>query len=155
MSLLRIFVLILLTFCVHAQASMPQNVIFFIGDGMGYGQIEATKDYFIDIETLSFESFPNQAQCITNNIYGGITDSAAAGSALATGFKVENGVISMEYPGDGSELLTLLEYAQGEGKSVGLVTTTYLTHATPATFGAHEPSRDNLSQIALDYLYQT
>ena len=155
MRLLRNSILILLIFCVYAQASMPQNVIFFIGDGMGYGQIEATKDYFIDIDTLSFESFENQAECITNNIYGGITDSAAAGTALATGFKVENGVISMQYPGDGSELLTLLEYAKSEGKSVGLVTTTFLTHATPATFGAHETSRNNYSEIALDYLNQT
>jgi len=155
MRLLRISVLILLTLCVYVQAEMPQNVIFMIGDGMGYAQIEATKDYFTDMETLSFESFENQAECTTYSANSSITDSAAAGTALATGFKVNNGVISMEFPGDGSELLTLLEYAKGEGKSVGLVTTTYLTHATPACFGAHEPSRNNLSQIALDYLTQT
>ena len=47
---------------------------------------------------------------------------------------------------DGSELETVLEYFQAQGKSVGLVTTTYITHATPAAFGAHEPARGNYSQ---------
>ena len=153
MSLLRISVLILLTFCVFAQAEMPHNVIFMIGDGMGYAQIEATNDFFGG--SLSFESFPNQAQGITNNIYGELTDSAAAGTALATGFKVANSVISMQYPGDGSELLTLLEYAKDKGKSVGLVSTAYLTHATPACFGAHVSDRNNTTDIASDYLSQT
>ncbi len=71
---------------------------------------------------------------------------------MATGVKVNNGVISQAYPGDGSDLPTLLEYYQAAGKSTGLVTTTYMTHATPAAFGAHEPSRNNTTQIAGDYL---
>ena len=61
----------------------------------------------------------------------------------------------MAYPGDGSELATLLEYFNNRGKSTGLVTTTYVTHATPAAFGAHEPDRENLSEISTDYLNQT
>jgi alkaline phosphatase len=61
----------------------------------------------------------------------------------------------MAIPGDGSELETMLEYFSYRGKTTGLVTTTYMTHATPAGFGAHEPSRDNLPQIAGDYLNQT
>ena len=74
---------------------------------------------------------------------------------MATGVKVNSGVISMAYPGDGSELETLLEYFATQGKRTGLVTTTFITHATPATFGAHEPSRNNTTEIAGDYLNQT
>ena len=55
-------------------------------------------------------------------------------------------------PGDGEPLETVLEYFQKKGKKVGLVTTTHLTHATPASFGAHEASRANYAQIAADYL---
>jgi alkaline phosphatase len=61
----------------------------------------------------------------------------------------------MEIPGDSSELYTLLEYFRDTGKRTGLVTTTYMTHATPASFGAHEPSRNNNAEIADDYLQQT
>ncbi len=61
----------------------------------------------------------------------------------------------MAYPGDHSELETLLERFKTQGKSTGLVTTVYVTHATPAGFGAHEPDRNNYSQIANDYLTQT
>jgi alkaline phosphatase len=68
---------------------------------------------------------------------------------------VNNGVISMAIPGDGSELETLAENASSRGLAAGLVTTTYITHATPAAFGAHEPSRSNYAEIAADYLNQT
>ncbi|GAH01842.1 unnamed protein product, partial [marine sediment metagenome] len=84
-----------------------------------------------------------------------VTDSAAAATAMATGQKVNNGVISMAYPGDGAELETLLEIFKAQGKTVGLVSTTYMSHATPAAFGAHDPSRNNTSAIANDFLTQT
>jgi alkaline phosphatase len=61
----------------------------------------------------------------------------------------------MAIPGDFSEFETLLEYFKARGKRTGLVTTSYMTDATPAGFGAHEPSRDNKAQIAADYLTQT
>ena len=61
----------------------------------------------------------------------------------------------MAIPGDGSERETILEKLRDQGRRSGLVTTTYITHATPAGFGAHESSRDNNSQIAGDYLNQT
>ena len=74
---------------------------------------------------------------------------------MATGFKVNNGVISMAIPGDGRELVTVLERLKSQGKRTGLVTTTFVTHATPAAFGAHESSRSNYAAIAGDYLSQT
>ena len=66
--------------------------------------------------------------------------------------KVSNGVISQAIPGGGADLTTSLEIFQAAGKSAGLVTShTPITDATPAAFGAHEPTRDNHSQIAGDF----
>ncbi|MEE8308347.1 MAG: alkaline phosphatase, partial [Gammaproteobacteria bacterium] len=130
------------------------NIIFFIGDGMGPEQVKAANYY--NGGPLSFETFSHQAMMTSAPAGGGTTDSAAAGTALATGFKVSNGVISLAIPGDGSELLTLLEYFDGAyKKSTGLVTTATITHATPASFGAHVDNRNNTSDIAGDYLTQT
>jgi alkaline phosphatase len=141
---------------VQLALSQPENIIFFIGDGMGFEQVKAAGMYANGVDgSLSFEAFPYQAEVTTSSANSSITDSAAATTAMATGFKVNNGVVSMAYPGDGSELETLLEYFNSRGKSTGLVTTTYIAHATPAALGAHEPDRENLSEIAIDYLNQT
>ncbi len=138
-----------------AQAE-PKYVIFMIGDGMGFEQVKAAGMYANgEPGTLSFESFPYGGELTNHNASGGIPDSAAAGTALATGVKVDDGVVSMAIPGNGSELETLLEYFKAQGKSTGLVTTAYMTHATPACFGAHEPSRNELALIMLDYRQQT
>ena len=138
-----------------AQAQ-PKNIIFLIGDGMGFEQVKAGGMYANgEAGTLLFESFDYRGELTNAPAGGGITDSAAAGTALATGVKVNNGVISMAIPGDGSELETLLEYFKAKGKSTGLVSTDNITAATPAAFGAHEPSRNNMAQIATDYRTQT
>jgi alkaline phosphatase len=63
--------------------------------------------------------------------------------------------VSVAIPGDGQEYETVLEYLKRNGKRTGLVTTTYMTHATPAVFAAHEDSRGSLSAIALDYLLRS
>jgi len=137
-------------------AEAPKNVLLFIGDGMGFEHVEATAMYAEGAPgTLSFESLPFQAQMTTHSANSAVTDSAAAGTAIATGRKVNNGVISMATPGDGSELETLLECFAADSKRTGLVTTTYMSHATPAAFGAHEPSRNNYSAILSDYFFQT
>lgn len=158
MRKLNAITLLILICCLVVQItwSAPKNVFFFIGDGMGFEQVKAAGMYANgEAGTLPFEAFPYQAEMITYSADNPVTDSAAAGTALATGSKVNNGVISMAYPGDGSELYTLLEYFKDRGKSTGLVTTTYMTHATPAAFGAHEPDRGNTNEIATDYLNQT
>jgi len=143
-------------FVILAGAAWPANVILCIGDGMGPEQVKAG-GMFADgaAGTLSFEQFPYQGAVTTYSASSSVTDSAAAATAMATGVKVDNGVISMAVPGDGAEIPTLLEMCGGAGMSTGLVTTAYMTHATPAAFGAHEPSRANLVQVANDYLTQT
>ena len=134
----------------------PTNVIFCIGDGMGFEKVKAAGMYTHgEAGTLSFEAFPHRAEVMTHSADSPMTDSAAAATAMATGSKVNNGVISTALPGDGSELYTLLEHFKDQGKSTGLVSTTFITHATPAAFGAHEPKRGNLAEIAEDYLNQT
>lgn len=134
-------------------AGPPRNVIFLIGDGMGFGHVQAGGMYLNgSAGTLCFESLPYQAQVRTYSANSSITDSAAAATALATGIKVNNGVIAMAYPGDGRELQSLLEFYKARGASIGLVTSDAMTGATPAGFGAHESDRNNSSQIAGDYL---
>jgi alkaline phosphatase len=120
---------------------------------MGPEQVKAARYYAGT--PLFFESFPYQSTMTTDAADSSVTDSAASGTAMATGVKVTNSVISVRLPGDGAELETLLEYFQRKGKSTGLVATSYMTHATPASFGAHEATRKNTSAIAGDYLHQT
>lgn len=149
-------ILLSLVFSGPATAAPPKNVIILIGDGMGFEQVKAAGMYKNGTPgTLVFESFPHQGQVTTHSANSSVTDSAAAATAIATGFKVNNDVVSVALPGDGHELQTLLEYFKALGKSVGVVTTTYVTHATPACFGAHETSRSSYSAIAGDYLNQT
>jgi alkaline phosphatase len=148
--------LVVAALCLSVAQAEPKCVLFFIGDGMGFEHVRAGGMYAYGAAgTLCFESFPYQGEMTTHSADSAVTDSAAAGTALATGVKVNNGVVSMAYPGDHSELPTMLENAKAQGKSTGLVTTVFVTHATPATFGAHEPSRLNYAEIANDYLTQT
>jgi alkaline phosphatase len=140
----------------HIKAA-PKNILLFIGDGMGMEAISAGR-YLLNGDTapLAFETFAQQGWMTHHNVSGNLTDSAASGTALATGRKVNNGVVSVELPGSGAELTTVLETFKAEGKRTGLVTLgTPITDATPAAFGAHINDRNNQTNIANDYLTQT
>jgi alkaline phosphatase len=158
-SLLRWFPFVLfclVLFLPYIAQAEPNNVIFLIGDGMGPEQVKAAGMYLNGLPgTLSFESLPYKGELTTGSADNAITDSAGAGTALATGVKVNNGVISKEIPGDSNDLLTLLEFYKARGRVTGLVTTSFMTDATPAAFGAHETSRTNYEQITDDYRFQT
>jgi len=95
---------------------------------------------------LAMDALPFSGWSQTANRTGGITDSAAGGTAIATGTRTDNGIISQTF--DGQTLTTILELAQARGMSVGLVTTTQLAHATPAVFAAHVSSRSMMTEIA-------
>ena len=135
----------------------PQNVILMIGDGMGFGHVEAARAYHGG--PLAFEAAPHQAQMITDSFTSGQlgipTDSAAAATAMSTGQKVHNTVVSVALPGDLSDLETMGEYFKARDKSVGLVTTSYLTDATPAAMAGHALIRFQTPLIANDYLTRT
>lgn len=148
------------------SAAPPKNVILFVGDGMGHEQVKASGYYFNGAAGgFNFEQFPAFAWMTHNNSSFGLTDSAASATAMATGFKVDNNVISVARaagpdprsasPSDDRELLTLLETFKAAGKSTGLVTTSFATDATPAAFGAHEVDRDLSANIASDFFTQT
>ncbi|MEK6878095.1 MAG: alkaline phosphatase [Nanoarchaeota archaeon] len=131
----------------------PKNVILMIGDGMGKEHIRAAGMYLNgNSGTLSFESFPYQSEMTTHSADNAITDSAASGTAMATGVKVNNLVVSKRIPGNGEDLETILENQKDLGKSTGLITTDSIVGATPATFGAHTNSRFNFAEIFSDYL---
>jgi len=102
---------------------------------------------------LLFERFPAHAEVMTATASGAVTDSAASATAMATGHKVDWGVVSMEIPGDGSPLPTVLELHKNKGRSTGLVTNwTTIDDASPAAYGAHATSRADLPAISAGLL---
>jgi alkaline phosphatase len=92
------------------------------------------------------DDMPASGWSRTWNAAGEVTDSAAGATAIATGHKTANGMVSMDL--QLNELPTILEAAQARGKAVGLITTTQLTDATPAAFAAHASSRGLSDEIA-------
>jgi alkaline phosphatase len=143
-----------------AAIPAPKNVILLIGDGMGFGHLRAAGLYgHGQAGTLFMESLPHRARVVTASAStladrekAAPTDSAAAATAMATGVKVHNGVLSMAIPGAGGPLRTILEHFAAQGRMTGLVTTSYITDATPAAFAAHAPGRRSRDAIVDGYL---
>lgn len=138
---------ILLSLCGLAVGEVRARYVFlFIGDGMGRNQR-------LLAQVLYGRSFMNelpvQGMMSTSPAGGGVTDSAAAATALATGFKTVNGVLGMD-PGKTRKLTTLAELAKRRGMKVGIITNTPIDDATPAAFYAHQPSRLNYYDISVD-----
>ncbi len=128
------------------------NVILFIGDGMGENHIEAAKLAGVDV---IMEDFVVRGQSETDNHWGTTTDSAAGGTALATGIRTTNGYIGrsvFDPTGVIAEPMNLTELAISLGKSAGVVTTDKTTGATPASFSAHAMSRNYNEEISDDQL---
>ncbi len=136
---------------IGALAAGPKNVIFFIGDGLANAQRRAAEE--ILEAKLVMNTFPVVGMYTTHCLDAIITDSAAAGTALATGHKTNSGVVSVDPTGKVA-YETLCEAARRLGKSVGILSTTRITHATPASFGAHVLSRSQENDIAAQYLKQ-
>ncbi|MBN1609833.1 MAG: alkaline phosphatase [Polyangiaceae bacterium] len=130
------------------------NVVILHCDGCGFEQILATR-MFLNANTapLLFERFPAHAEVMTATASGAVTDSAASATAMATGHKVDWGVVSMQIPGDGSPLRTVLELHKKLGRSTGLVTNwTSIDDASPAAYGAHAASRWDQATIGTGLL---
>jgi alkaline phosphatase len=126
-----------------------KNVILLIGDGMGLAQTTAAMIAGQDAP-LAIERAPVIGLQTTRSADRRVTDSAAAGTALATGTKTTNGMIGVAP--DSAALTSVLEKAAGKGLSTGLVATYRITHATPASFIAHDPDRNAEENIAADFL---
>jgi len=138
----------------QTSESSLKNVILFFGNGMGVNHQEASSLYKTgSFGQLFWQKDFDASRSLKTTSLDGITDSAAAATAVASGTQVENGVISVESSTDDTPLKTILEYAKEKGLRTGLVTTTNLTDATMAAFAAHRTSR--YAGIAYDYLNLT
>ena len=126
-----------------------KNVIFLIGDGMGFNSIAMAEDY-LGRELESFDGFTLSGKSDTDSATARRTDSAAGGTALATAVRVSIGTVGV-YPDDvdakRSYPMNLSELAVSQDKSAGVVTTAKTWDATPAAFSAHAASRDDYKTI--------
>ena len=147
---------LLAVFILPTQAQQPKYVFYFIGDGMGVNQVLGTEMYQselkgeIGVTPLLFTQFPYATVAHTFSASNGVTDSAAAGTALATGNKTKNGAIGVNK--DMAEVSSVAVWAKNNGYKVGVSTSVSIDHATPASFYAHENSRNNSYQIGLDLI---
>ncbi len=142
---------------VRATADGPGNVIFIVPDGCSPTLWAALRAVTVGAEgLLNVDSLPVQGRCRTYSADTVITDSAAAGTAFATGEKTRNGVIGMNAEtvrGDslsGAPLPTIMERAVAAGFAAGIVTTSMVQHATPAAMYSHRAERDWYNLIAGD-----
>lgn len=132
-----------------------KNIIFLIGDGMGVSYTSAYR-YLKDdpntpvAERTEFDKYlVGQQMTYPEDPSQNVTDSASAATAMSAGVKTYNAAIAVD--NDNSEVKTVLEAAKENGKATGLVATSEITHATPASFGAHDEHRKNMNAIADDY----
>ncbi|MHA1576248.1 MAG: alkaline phosphatase, partial [Candidatus Thorarchaeota archaeon] len=122
------------------------SIILMIGDGMGFDHVKLGR--WVEVGSngnLTMEQLPWNASVTTYSTSSAVTDSAAAATALATGYKTDNGKLSVN-PAM-MELETILEIAQFLEKSTGLVSTVQIQHATPAAFMAHVSNRNSYTEI--------
>ncbi|MFA6694582.1 MAG: alkaline phosphatase [Bacillota bacterium] len=144
--------LILLLVVLLSLVSGARNVILFIGDGMGPNQVSiANYVYYKNTgENLIFFDFPFLSFVDTNNASNQVTDSAAAATSFAIGLRTNNGIVGLDQREKVQENVS--EKAKSLGKSVGIVTDTSITDATPAAFVAHTNSRRNSDVISAAFL---
>lgn len=132
------------------KSSSAKNVIYMIGDGMGLNQVYAAMT--ANGGTLNIERCTHTGIVKTYSANSYITDSAAGGTALATGNKTNNGMLGMTP--DSLPVQSVLEYYCDNGLAVGFVVTSPAYHATPASFYAHCPDR-SMSDVIVAQLYNS
>ncbi|MBS1370709.1 MAG: alkaline phosphatase [Lentisphaeria bacterium] len=131
----------------YPRSGTPKNIIFIIGDGMGQGAVKfAGLHAHGRPQTLVMEQLPVNGMAQTYSASSDVTDSAASGTALSSGYKTTNGFVGMTP--EKNALRSIAEEARDSGRSVGIITTDQLTGATPAAFSAHVPSRGMAAEIA-------
>ncbi len=137
-----------------AQGKQAKYVFYFIGDGMGVNQVNGTEMYLGELQgkigtvPLCFASFPMATMATSFSATNGVTDSAAGGTALATGKKTYNSAIGVNE--DTTNIYSIAVKAKEAGRRVGITTSVSIDHATPAAFYAHQPSRKMYYEIATD-----
>lgn len=147
-----------------------KNIIVMISDGSGYNQIDAASMYqYGKTGAQVYEHFPVKMGMSTYSYYGNYnpeaawtdfnyvnlnpTDSAAAATAMSTGFKTYDAAIGVDM--NGNPLKHIIEYAEERGMATGVVTSVEFSHATPAGFVAHNTSRNSYTDIANEMIYES
>ena len=150
----RIAYLLLLSLLVVGCSSEPKvkYVFYFIGDGMGVNEVVGTNLYnqANGQENVNFTGFPVVNFITTVSANSLVTDSSAAGTALATGVKINNSVVGVDP--DGNPTPNLTEWAHAAGFGTGVATSVGVNHATPASFVAHTTSRNGYEEISLQMI---
>lgn len=143
---------LLLTAALTVSAASPKYIFYFIGDGMGPGAVALTQTYnrmVLGSDTLlKMMQFPVASMAFTYSASSPVTDSAAAGTALATGHKTKNGMIGQN--ADSVAVTSIAKRLHDNGFSVALITTVSPDDATPAAFYAHQPYRGMSYEIGRD-----
>ena len=145
------FVALTLCVCIASLAKAPKYVFYFIGDGMGLNQVAATQYYLrsckgeLGITPLGFAQFPYTGIATSYSGNSDVTDSAAGGTALASGNKTYNGAIGVDL--NATPVTSIAEMAHRYGAKVGITTSVTINHATPASFYAHQKSRNDYYEI--------
>jgi len=124
-------------------SGLAEKTVLFIGDGMGENHIKTTEAYYGEKAFMRSLGADGYVTTFSNRV-GGPTDSAAAGSALATGQKYNNGEIARH---GGKDVKSIAEYAKAKGLGVGIVTTDNIYGATPASFSSHANNRNDTEDI--------
>ena len=143
---------ILLVALVSLAEGKAKYVFYFIGDGMGVNQVNAAETYLgaledrIGIRELCFPSFPYVALINTQSATNGVTDSAAGGTALASGNKTKNGALGV-LKDLTTPVSSIADWAREAGAAVGITTSVSVDHATPAAFYAHIGHRGEYYKI--------
>ena len=130
-------------------------VFYMIGDGMGVNQVIGTELYNAATgygpARINFAHFPVRNFITTVSGSSLVTDSAAGGTALATGVKTYNNAVGVDM--DGNPVSNIAEWAKENGYGVGVATTVGINHATPACFISHTAQRGSYEEIAFQYLH--
>uniref|UniRef100_A0A182WCW2 Alkaline phosphatase n=1 Tax=Anopheles minimus TaxID=112268 RepID=A0A182WCW2_9DIPT len=134
--------------------SVAKNIIIFVGDGMGIASLSTGRIFkgqragrSGEEEQLSFDNFPNTGMSKTYNTDRQVPDSAGTATAMFSGIKTKYGVLGVDYTItetnlEAAKVSSFMDWAQAEGKRTGIVTTTRVTHATPAACYAHTINRN-------------
>lgn len=133
---------------VSAFAQTPKYVFLFIGDGMGFNQVYSTNMYNAALgkESVNFSEFTNFKLITSFSASSLVTDSSAAGTALASGVKTGNGMLGVDP--DNNPVVTISEMAKAKGFAAGVVTSVGLNHATPGSFYGKAESRNMYDLIS-------
>lgn len=130
---------------VWGKPAQVKYIFLFIGDGMGFKQVQVAEQFY---GQLAFSNFEQRGSMSTHSAKGRVTDSAAAATAIASGHKTDNGTLGLDI--QGNRLESIAERLKKQGFKIGIVSSMQLDDATAAGFFAHRPSRVLRYEIAED-----